>query len=39
MIIKRSRIVRDDVGELLKEQLPKLHKVGYAEHCDYEKTA
>jgi len=29
-------IVRDDVGEGLKEQLPKLHKMGYATHCDYE---
>ena len=28
-------IVRDDVGEGLKEQLPKLHALGYAEHCQY----
>ena len=28
-------IVRDDIGELLKEQLPKLHSLGYAEHCEY----
>ena len=28
-------IVRDDVGEGLKEQLPKLHKMGYALHCNY----
>lgn len=28
-------IVRDDVGEGLKEQLPKLHALGYATHCNY----
>jgi phosphoribosylamine---glycine ligase len=28
-------IVRDDVGEALKEQLPKLHALGYALHCNY----
>jgi phosphoribosylamine--glycine ligase len=28
-------IVRDDVGEGLEEQLPKLHALGYAEHCHY----
>lgn len=28
-------IVRDDVGEDLKEQLPKLHAMGYATHCRY----
>ena len=28
-------IVRDDVGEGLKEQLPKLHKMEYALHCNY----
>jgi len=28
-------IVRDDVGEGLQEQLPKLHKLGYATHCKY----
>lgn len=28
-------IVRDDVGEGLKEHLPKLHKMGYALHCNY----
>lgn len=31
-----NMIVRDDVGEAMKEQLPKLHKMGYALHCDYE---
>ena len=29
-------IVRDDVGKLLEEQLPKLHELGYAKHCNYE---
>ena len=28
-------IVRDDVGEGLKAQLPKLHAMGYATHCKY----
>jgi len=28
-------ILRDDIGELLEEQLPKLHKMGYAEHFEY----
>lgn len=28
-------IVRDDVGEGLQEQLPKLHALGYALHCHY----
>ena len=28
-------IVRDDVGEGLEEQLPELHKMGYALHCNY----
>lgn len=28
-------ILRDDVGEGLKEQLPKLHAMGYALHCNY----
>lgn len=28
-------ILRDDVGEGLEEQLPKLHEMGYAEHCDF----
>jgi len=28
-------IVRDDVGETLKEQLPTLHKLGFALHCNY----
>jgi len=28
-------IVRDDVGEGMKEQLPKLHDMGYATHCEY----
>lgn len=27
--------VRDDIGEGLKEQLPKLHTLGYAVHCRY----
>ena len=31
-----NMIVRDDVGEVLEEQLPKLHKLGYATHCEYE---
>lgn len=30
-----NHILRDDVGECLEEQLPVLHKLGYAEHCDY----
>jgi phosphoribosylamine-glycine ligase len=28
-------ILRDDIGEMLKEQLPKLHAQGYALHCNY----
>ena len=28
-------IVRDDVGEALEHQLPKLHAMGYATHCNY----
>jgi phosphoribosylamine-glycine ligase len=28
-------IVRDDVGEGLKDQLPALHAMGYAEHANY----
>lgn len=28
-------IVRDDVGECLEEELPKLHALGYATHADY----
>ena len=28
-------ILRDDIGEELKEQLPKLHAQGYALHCNY----
>lgn len=31
-----NMIVRDDIGETLKEQLPKLHALGYATHCHYE---
>lgn len=31
-----NMIVRDDIGEALKEQLPKLHALGYATHCNYE---
>lgn len=30
-------IVRDDVGEQLEKDLPKLHKLGYATHFDYER--
>lgn len=30
-----NRIVRDDVGEALQQQLPKLHALGYAKHCNY----
>jgi phosphoribosylamine--glycine ligase len=30
-----NRIVRDDIGEELKHQLPTLHGQGYAEHCNY----
>jgi phosphoribosylamine--glycine ligase len=33
-----NMIVRDDIGETLKEQLPKLHALGYATHCDYEES-
>ena len=29
-------ILRDDIGEGLKDQLPKLHKLGYATHFNYE---
>jgi dephospho-CoA kinase len=28
-------VVRDDVGEDLKEKLPKLHEMGYALHAEY----
>lgn len=35
LTIPNSPIVRDDVGEKLKEQLPKLHKLGYAESWEY----
>lgn len=31
-------VLRDDVGERLEEQLPKLHKFGYAEHFNYKAT-
>jgi phosphoribosylamine--glycine ligase len=30
-----NAIVRDDIGETLKEQLPKLHALGYALHANY----
>jgi len=30
-----NMILRDDVGEGLKEQLPKLHELGYAKHFEY----
>lgn len=30
-----NNIVRDDVGEELETQLPELHKLGYAMHCQY----
>lgn len=29
-------ILRDDIGEKMKEQLPKLHAMGYATHCNYD---
>jgi phosphoribosylamine-glycine ligase len=29
-------IIRDDIGEKMKEQLPKLHEMGYATHCNYD---
>lgn len=28
-------LLRDDIGEALKEQLPELHNMGYAKHCEY----
>lgn len=31
-----NMVVRDDIGEDLKEKLPQLHKLGYATHCNYE---
>lgn len=31
-----NALVRDDIGELLEDQLPKLHKMGYATHFKYE---
>lgn len=31
-----NNILRDDIGEELKSQLPELHKLGYAEHFNYE---
>ena len=31
-----NMLVRDDIGEKLKEQLPALHKQGYADWCTYE---
>lgn len=30
-----NRIVRNDIGELLEKQLPELHKLGYATHCEF----
>jgi phosphoribosylamine--glycine ligase len=30
-----NAIVRDDIGEVLEEQLPELHKLGYATHARY----
>jgi phosphoribosylamine--glycine ligase len=30
--------LRDDIGELLEEQLPELHKLGYATHFNYDKV-
>jgi phosphoribosylamine--glycine ligase len=30
-----NMIMRDDIGEDLEEQLPPLHAMGYAEHCNY----
>lgn len=29
-------IIRDDIGEKMEEQLPKLHEMGYATHCRYD---
>lgn len=30
-----NMMLRDDIGEVLEEQLPKLHTMGYAEHFKY----
>jgi hypothetical protein len=30
-----GKMIRDDIGEGLKEQLPKLHKYGLATHFEY----
>lgn len=32
-----NMMLRDDIGEDLEEQLPELHKFGYAEHFEYER--
>lgn len=32
-----NMMLRDDVGDKLEEELPKLHKLGFCLHCDYEK--
>jgi phosphoribosylamine-glycine ligase len=32
-----NHIVRDDIGEDLKEKLPKLHEMGFATHAEYQK--
>lgn len=31
-----NRIVRNDIGKALEKELPELHALGYALHCDYE---
>ena len=33
-----NMIVRDDIGEELEETLPKLHKMGYATHFNYQEN-
>ena len=32
-----NMIMRDDAGESLEHDLPELHKMGYATHCEYMK--
>ncbi len=31
-----NMLVRDDIGEALEQQLPELHKLGYATHFEYD---
>jgi len=31
-----NMLLRDDVGEALKKQLPTLHRLGYATHCNFD---